>query len=220
MAPSSSACSAAALSLPAGPCGITDSARHEQRSAGAPAAAGTGRSRRRSPRSRRTPCSRAYPASGSASLPAIPPQRLVFPMVTAPGQPRPGAPARPIPAPGPAALPGGPGRARSASPRPPGRRRTPRPRPRHQRQVPGQRGDHVPRPRSGSGGIGAPCQDCSWRVSPILPPHPACGSHRTGRSMCLGRWISRMARLMAGGRGWGSASRGSGSGLPARSPRR
>ena len=73
---------------------------------------------------------------------------------------------------------------------------------------------------SGSGGIGAPCQDCSWWVSPILPPHPACGSHRTGRSMCLGRWISRMARLMAGGRGWGSASRGSGSGLPARSPRR
>ncbi len=73
---------------------------------------------------------------------------------------------------------------------------------------------------AGSGGIGAPCQDCSWWVSPILPPHPACGSHRTGRSMCLNRWISRMARLMVRGTGWGSASRGSGSGLPPRSPRR
>ena len=35
---------------------------------------------------------------------------------------------------------------------------------------------------------GAPCQDCSWWVSPARPPHPACDSHRTGRSTCLARW--------------------------------
>ena len=72
----------------------------------------------------------------------------------------------------------------------------------------------------GSGGIGAPCQDCSRWVSPILPPHPACGSHRTGRSMCPGRWISRMARPMARGTGRVSASRDSGNGPPARQTRR
>jgi hypothetical protein len=71
-----------------------------------------------------------------------------------------------------------------------------------------------------SGGIGAPCQDCSRWVSPILPPHPACGSHRTGRSMCPGRWISRMARPMARGTGRVSASRDSGNGPPARQTRR
>ena len=70
------------------------------------------------------------------------------------------------------------------------------------------------------GRVGAPCRDCSRWVSPTPPPHPACDSHRTGRSLCLDRWISRWGRLMAGGRGWGSASRGSGSGPPARSPRR
>jgi Insertion element 4 transposase N-terminal len=71
-----------------------------------------------------------------------------------------------------------------------------------------------------SGGIGVPCQDCSRWVSPILPPHPACGSHRTGRSMCPGRWISRMARSMVRGTGRVSASRDSGSGPPARWTRR
>ena len=38
------------------------------------------------------------------------------------------------------------------------------------------------------GRTGAPCQDCSWWVSPARPPHPACDSHRTGRSTCLARW--------------------------------
>ena len=35
------------------------------------------------------------------------------------------------------------------------------------------------------GRTGAPCQDRSWWVSPARPPHPACDSHRTGRSTCL-----------------------------------
>jgi hypothetical protein len=43
--------------------------------------------------------------------------------------------------------------------------------------------------RSGGGELlgrtGAPCQDRSWWVSPARPPHPACDSHRTGRSTCL-----------------------------------
>jgi hypothetical protein len=38
------------------------------------------------------------------------------------------------------------------------------------------------------GRTGAPCQDRSWWVSPARPPHPACGSHRTGRSTCLASW--------------------------------
>src|SRR5438876_9340506 len=38
------------------------------------------------------------------------------------------------------------------------------------------------------GRTGAPCRDCSRWVSPARPPHPACGSHRTGRSTCLARW--------------------------------
>jgi hypothetical protein len=36
-----------------------------------------------------------------------------------------------------------------------------------------------------SGRTGAPRQGRSWWVSPARPPHPACGSHRTGRSTCL-----------------------------------
>ena len=117
-------------------------------------------------------------------------------------------------------LPAAPARRVPPVPAPPRRSPHPGPCPRHLARPPASAMSTSRMSASGSGGIGAPCQDCSWRVSPILPPHPACGSHRTGRSMCLGRWISRMARLMAGGRGWGSASRGSGSGLPARSPRR
>jgi len=39
-----------------------------------------------------------------------------------------------------------------------------------------------------SGRTGAPCQDRSWWVSPARPPHPACDSHRTGRSTCLASW--------------------------------
>ena len=35
------------------------------------------------------------------------------------------------------------------------------------------------------GRTGAPCQERSWWVSPARPPHPACDSHRTGRSTCL-----------------------------------
>lgn len=66
----------------------------------------------------------------------------------------------------------------------------------------------------------APCRDCSRWVSPAPPPHPACDSHRTGRSMCLGRWISRKVRPMVRGRGRVSASRDSGSGPPARWTRR
>jgi hypothetical protein len=66
----------------------------------------------------------------------------------------------------------------------------------------------------------APCRDCSRWVSPAPPPHPACDSHRTGRSMCLGRWISRKVRLTVRGRGKVSVSRDSGSGPPARWTRR
>ena len=38
------------------------------------------------------------------------------------------------------------------------------------------------------GRTGAPCQDCSWWVSPARPPNPACASQRTGLSTCLARW--------------------------------
>ena len=121
MASSSRACSAAALSVPAGPCGIASRARHgaagqRQR----PHAAGTGTSRHRCRRSRRRPRSRACPAPGSASRPATPPSAAWSSRWSPrPRPPGPGAPARPSRARRPAAPPGAPGRARSASPRRP-----------------------------------------------------------------------------------------------------
>src|SRR5215471_21316919 len=45
------------------------------------------------------------------------------------------------------------------------------------------------------GRTGAPRRDCSRWVSPARPPHPACGSHRTGRSTCLARWLAGCCRL-------------------------
>src|SRR5450755_2440630 len=38
------------------------------------------------------------------------------------------------------------------------------------------------------GRTGAPCQDCSWWVSPARPPNPPCDSHRNGLSTCLTSW--------------------------------
>ena len=72
-----------------------------------------------------------------------------------------------------------------------------------------------------SGRTGAPCQDCSWWVSPACPPHPACDSHRTGRSTCLARWSAGWWRLLVpGSMGSGWCCRGSGSGSPRRWMRR
>ena len=48
-------------------------------------------------------------------------------------------------------------------------------------------GDPALRHSPCSGRTGAPCRDCSRWVSPARPPHPACDSHRTGRSTCLDR---------------------------------
>jgi len=63
------------------------------------------------------------------------------------------------------------------------------------------------------GRTGAPCRDRSRWVSPARPPHPACGSHRTGRSTCLAGWFSRRRRLPGPmSTGSGSCCRGSGSG--------
>ncbi|MBV9383435.1 MAG: hypothetical protein JO242_22585, partial [Streptosporangiaceae bacterium] len=49
-----------------------------------------------------------------------------------------------------------------------------------------------------SGGAGAPCRDCSWWVSPALPPNPACAFQRTGLSTCLGRRVSYRVAAGAG----------------------
>ena len=46
------------------------------------------------------------------------------------------------------------------------------------------------------GGAGTPCRDYSRWVSPALPPNPACAFQRTGLSMCRGRWVSRLGRLV------------------------
>ena len=63
------------------------------------------------------------------------------------------------------------------------------------------------------GRTGAPCQDRSWWVSPARPPHPACDSHRTGRSTCLASGVSRWRRLLGPvSMGSGSCCRGSGNG--------
>src|SRR5437016_868701 len=90
MASSSRACSDSALSVPAGPCGIANSARHEQQVSGSARRHGYG------------PLSSPVPTlpknalfagvSGTrSSVPSSDPafSGLVFPMVTAPGQPRP-----------------------------------------------------------------------------------------------------------------------------------
>ena len=89
MASSSRDCSAAALSVPAGPCGIANSARHEQQVSGSARRHGYG------------PLSSPVPTvpknalfagvSGTrSSVPSSDPavSGLLFPMVTAPGQPR------------------------------------------------------------------------------------------------------------------------------------
>ena len=62
------------------------------------------------------------------------------------------------------------------------------------------------------GRTGAPCQDCSWWVSPARPPHPACDSHRTGRSTCLARWVSWLPGPAGVPTGPVCCCRGSGSG--------
>ena len=119
------------------------------RSAAAPAGTGTGRNHRPCPRCRRS--ARFAGVSGTrTSVPSSDPafSGLLLPDGHGTGAaPVRRAPARPSPAPGPAALPGEPGRARSAVQVPGRPRRRLRLltwlRPRHQRQVPGQRRDHV-----------------------------------------------------------------------------
>ena len=145
------ACSAAALSVPAGPCGIASSARHEQQVSGSARSARVraAESSRGARRCRRTALFAGVSGTRSSvpsSDPAV--SGLLFPMVTAPGQPRSRCSRQAEPS----------TRSRSSSrgdraervppvPGRPRRRRPPRPRPRHQRQVPGQRGDHVLDPR-------------------------------------------------------------------------
>ena len=144
MASSSRACSDPALSVPAGPCGIANSARHEQQVSGSARRHGYG------PLSSLVPTvpKNALFAGVSGTRSSVPqrpgPQRPSFPdghrarassvLVLPPGRAQDQVPqffqgdrAERVPP--------VPGRPR--------RRRPPRPRPRHQRQVPGQRRDHV-----------------------------------------------------------------------------
>src|SRR6266851_7510136 len=50
---------------------------------------------------------------------------------------------------------------------------------------------------------GARCRPCGQPVSPTRSPHPACGSHRTGRSTCLGRWSAAGDGCCRTGSPWG-----------------
>ena len=127
-----------------GPCGIASSDRHEQQVRGSARRHGHG------PESSPVPTvpKNALFAGVSGILSSVPSSDpafsgLLLPMVTAPGQPRPGAPARPSRARGPAVPPGAPRPARSASPRPPAPTPAATAATTDQRQVPGQRGDHV-----------------------------------------------------------------------------
>ena len=89
MASSRSFCSAAALSVPAGPCGIANSARHEQQVSGSARRHGYG------PESSAVPTvpKNALFAGVSGTRSSVPSSDpalsgLPFPIVTAPGQPR------------------------------------------------------------------------------------------------------------------------------------
>jgi hypothetical protein len=149
MASSGSDCPAAALSVPAGPCGIANSARHEQQVSGSARRHGHGPLSSPVPTVPKNALFAGVPGTRSSvpsSAPAI--SGLVFPVVTAPGQPRSRCSRQDEPEHEVPQLFQG-NRAERVPPVPgrPRRRRPPRPRPRHQGQVPGQRGDHVPDPR-------------------------------------------------------------------------
>ena len=181
MASSSRACSDSCLVRAAGPCGIDDSARHEQQVSGQRPQARVRAESSPVPTVPKNALFAACPAPGPASRPADPAfSGFFFPVVTAPGQPRqqcsrPG----PIPAPGPAALPEGTGRACSPVPaaRPDagrhGRATAPAPGPR-------QSGDHVPGRASSISVISTyhPDHETPWPVSLFPFPFHEPGAQR------------------------------------------